>query len=90
VPLFADQGRNAQRVAEIGASIALRMPASILAGAQEPPEGIADAVSRVLEGHSYREAAQRVAAGARVLPPIDGAPAVLAEIAEGGERRLAA
>src|SRR5688572_32535190 len=37
VPVFADQGRNARRVAEIGAGIALPEPASILAPPRTRP-----------------------------------------------------
>ena len=88
VPVFADQGRNARRVAEIGAGIAMPQPASIVAAAAEPPAGLGDAVTRVLDEASFREAAWRVAESARALPPIDAAPPVLEAIA--GVRRLAA
>jgi MGT family glycosyltransferase len=67
VPGFADQPRNARRVAEIGAGIAHGGGV----------DGLADAVLRVLEEPSFREAARRVADEVAALPPIDEAPAAL-------------
>jgi UDP:flavonoid glycosyltransferase YjiC (YdhE family) len=69
-PAFADQPRNAARVAELGAGIAL----------PEGPEGLArlgDAILRVLAEPAYRAAAGRVAAEVAALPAIDEAPAAL-------------
>jgi UDP:flavonoid glycosyltransferase YjiC (YdhE family) len=65
-PGFADQPRNARRVAELGAGIAL---GSL--------DGLADAIRAVLEEPSYREAAERVAAEIAALPPVDSAPEAL-------------
>jgi UDP:flavonoid glycosyltransferase YjiC (YdhE family) len=65
VPGFADQQRNAERVAELGAGIALE--ASALAG-------LGDAVRRLLDEPSYRAAARRVAAEVAALPSVDEAP----------------
>jgi UDP:flavonoid glycosyltransferase YjiC (YdhE family) len=84
-PLFADQGRNAARVAEVGAGLALPMPASISAAHSLP--GLGSLVRRVLDEPSFGGAALEVAASAEALPQVDDAPAVLAGIAG---RRLAA
>jgi hypothetical protein len=62
IPLFVDGPANARRVAEIGAGIEL-------AGTS----GLADAVERLVGYPRYREAAGRVAAEIRTLPPVDGA-----------------
>jgi len=72
VPGFADQPRNAERVAELGAGIALPEW-------REGVAGIGDAVRRVLSDPSYRLAAERVAAEVAALPPIDDAMAVLGD-----------
>ena len=82
VPVFADQDRNARRIAEIGAGIALPQPGSILAGAgPDTVAGLEEAVRRVLDEPSYRRAARAVALQARALPPVDAAPAVLEALA---------
>jgi UDP:flavonoid glycosyltransferase YjiC (YdhE family) len=65
-PAFADQPRNAARIAELGAGIAL-----------ESLDGLAGALLRVLGEASYRAAAQRVAAQTAALPLVDEAPALL-------------
>lgn len=65
-PAFADQPRNARRVAELGAGIAL-----------DSLDGLASAIRRVLDDPSYREAAARVAAEVAALPPVDAAPDAL-------------
>lgn len=83
-PLFADQGRNAARVAEVGAGLALPMAASIEAA---DVAGVGTLVRRVLAEPSFGRAARDVAASARSQPHVDDAPAVLAAIAD---RRLAA
>lgn len=84
-PLFADQGRNAARVAEVGAGVALPMPARLAAGADLA--GLGEMVRRVLEEPSYRGAAREIAASAAALPSVDAVPGVLAAIAG---RRVAA
>jgi UDP:flavonoid glycosyltransferase YjiC (YdhE family) len=84
-PLFADQGRNAERVATVGAGLALPMPASIDAAGDL--DGLGSMVARVLEEPSFGAVARRVAASARALPHVDAASAVLEAIAG---RRLAA
>lgn len=80
-PLFADQGRNAARVAEVGAGLALPMPASIEAAGVARLGAL---VRRVLEEPGFRGRAAAVAASARALPHVDGAPAAILA------RRLAA
>jgi MGT family glycosyltransferase len=65
-PAFADQPRNARRVAELGAGIEL-----------EHISELADALRRVLDDPSYRAAAERVAAEIAALPPVDSAPEAL-------------
>jgi UDP:flavonoid glycosyltransferase YjiC (YdhE family) len=67
-PSFADQPRNARRVAELGAGIAL--PAL---------DGLADAVMRVLTEPGYRAAAGWAAARIAATPLVDDAPALLRE-----------
>ena len=69
LPGFADQPRNAKRVAELGAGIAL----------EDGIGGLAAAVRRLLEEPSYRQAAQRVAAEVAALAPVDEAPDALRE-----------
>ena len=71
VPGFADQLRNAERVAALGAGIAL--DADSLAG-------LGDAVRRLLDEPSYRVAARRVAAEVAGLPTVDAAPAAVGEL----------
>ena len=83
-PLFADQGRNAARVASVGAGLALPMAASIEAA---DVSGLGPLVRRVLDEPSFGRAASEVAASAAALPHVDAAPAVLEAIAG---RRLAA
>ena len=70
VPSIADQFRNGERVAALGAGIALDMTPDALAG-------LADAVRRLLEDPSYRAAAGRAAAGVAALPSIHEAAASL-------------
>jgi UDP:flavonoid glycosyltransferase YjiC (YdhE family) len=72
VPGFADQFRNAERVAALGAGIAL-------SGEHEVPTRLAGAVRRLLERPFHRTAARRVAAEVAALPTVDEAPAVLRE-----------
>jgi UDP:flavonoid glycosyltransferase YjiC (YdhE family) len=81
VPFFADQPANAQRIADLGAGIALRRgPAAI-------PE-LRDAIGALLQDRTYQRRAGLVAADIAELPPVDDAVAVLEEIALG--RALAA
>ena len=64
VPGFADQPRNASRVDELGAGIALP-------GWPEGLAGIGDAVRRVLEEPSYGRVAGRIADEVAALPPVE-------------------
>jgi MGT family glycosyltransferase len=81
VPFFADQPRNAKRIAELGAGIALPR------GAAAIPE-LPDAIGALLHDRTYARRAGLVAADVAELPPVDDAAAVLEEIALG--RALAA
>jgi UDP:flavonoid glycosyltransferase YjiC (YdhE family) len=81
VPFFADQPANAQRIAELGAGIALPVgPAAI-------PQ-LADAIGALLHDRTYARRAGLVAADIAELPPVDDAVNMLEEIAMG--RALAA
>jgi UDP:flavonoid glycosyltransferase YjiC (YdhE family) len=68
VPGFADQLRNAERVAALGAGIALE---------PEALSGVGEAVRRLLDEPSYARVAHRVAAEVAALPAVDEAPAAL-------------
>jgi UDP:flavonoid glycosyltransferase YjiC (YdhE family) len=81
VPLFADQPDNAERIAAIGAGIALE-------GGPQAATRLGDAVSKLLIDPAYRANAERVAAETAALPTIDAAPAIARTIA--AERPLAA
>ena len=67
VPSFADQFRNAERVAALGA------------GLEATAADLVSALRQVLGEPSYREAAARVAAEVDQLPLVDEAPAVLSD-----------
>jgi UDP:flavonoid glycosyltransferase YjiC (YdhE family) len=73
-PMFADQGRNAARVAEVGAGLALPMPASIESAGVV---GLGELVRRVLEEPSFGRRAASVAASVRALPRVDQAPGAI-------------
>jgi UDP:flavonoid glycosyltransferase YjiC (YdhE family) len=73
LPLFADQPWNAERVAEIGAGIALGDGPDAIAGLRA-------AVSRLLLDPAYRTNAGWVAAQMRALPPVDAAVGVMREL----------
>jgi UDP:flavonoid glycosyltransferase YjiC (YdhE family) len=74
LPLFADQPYNAQRVAALGAGIALERGPAAIGGAQE-------AVRRLLADGGYAERARTVAADVRALPTVDAAAELLRELA---------
>jgi UDP:flavonoid glycosyltransferase YjiC (YdhE family) len=80
VPLFADQPFNAERVAAIGAGIAVEGPQAVAT--------LGDAVSKLLVDPAYRANAERIAEEMRSLPSVDAAPAVMRAILE--DRPLAA
>ena len=67
VPGFADQFRNAERVAALGAGLEATAP------------DLVSALRQVLGEPSYREAATRVAKEVQRLPLVDEAPDVLGE-----------
>jgi UDP:flavonoid glycosyltransferase YjiC (YdhE family) len=81
VPLLSDQPDNAARVAAAGAGI-------VLEGGPAAVAGLRDAVRALLEQPRYRTAADRVAAGMRLLPPVDAVAGWLEAIA--GRPALAA
>jgi UDP:flavonoid glycosyltransferase YjiC (YdhE family) len=70
IPGFADQPRNAERVAALGAGIAV---------AEEDVAGLGEAVRRLLGEPSFRTAAQRVAAEVAALPAVGDAPYAVRE-----------
>ena len=74
VPFIADQYHNAHRVSELGAGVMLEA---------ENIARLPDAVRALLAERSYREAAGRVAAEMRELPPVDTATAILRALAIG-------
>jgi UDP:flavonoid glycosyltransferase YjiC (YdhE family) len=81
VPLFADQPYNAERVAAIGAGIAID-------GGPQGVGRLGDAVSKLLIDPAYRANAERVAGEMRSLPGVDAAPAIARAIL--ADRPLAA
>jgi UDP:flavonoid glycosyltransferase YjiC (YdhE family) len=87
LPLFSsDQWENAAAVARAGAGIALDAERGARTVLELPgPDTLADlrpAVERVLAEPAFESDAVRVAASIEALPPVDEAPAVLAELAE--------
>jgi MGT family glycosyltransferase len=72
VPFIADQFHNAQRVAELGAGLALD-PGDMVR--------LPDAVRALLADRSYRQAASKVAAEMRALPTVDTATSILRAMA---------
>ena len=83
VPLFADQPWNAERVAAIGAGVALD-------GGVNAVPGIGEAVHRLLAEPSYRATAEGVAAAMRALPPVDAAIHVVRDVVGAHAARHAA
>jgi UDP:flavonoid glycosyltransferase YjiC (YdhE family) len=81
VPFFADQPANAQRIADLGAGIALPR------GAAAVPE-LPAAIAALLHDRTYARRAGLVAADVAELAPVDDAVAVLEDFALG--RALAA
>jgi UDP:flavonoid glycosyltransferase YjiC (YdhE family) len=71
VPLFADQPWNAERVAAIGAGIAL---------APEGLERLGEAVHTLIADPTYAIVARRVAAEIGALPPVDAAVATVRDL----------
>ena len=75
VPMFADQPYNAERVAAVGAGLALPQN-------DARPEAIREALMRVLEEGSFRHAAQAIAAEIATLPLVDSAGLALERLAQ--------
>jgi UDP:flavonoid glycosyltransferase YjiC (YdhE family) len=91
-PLFADQARNARRVAELGAGIALPELGSLRRATERGPAAVgavAGAVERILGDPRYRRAAEGIAESAARLPTVDAAAGTLDALA-GPELELAA
>lgn len=80
LPLFADQPWNAERVAEVGAGIALD-------GGPGAVGRLGDAVSKLIIDPGYRANARLVAADVRALPSVDYAPSLVNELV--GDRAVA-
>lgn len=76
LPLFADQPWNAERVAEVGAGIALD-------GGPGAVGRLGDAVSKLIIDPAYRANARLVAADVRALPSVDYAPSLVNELVGG-------
>lgn len=72
VPLGGDQPANAQRIAAIGAGLALTKPDA---------ETLRAAIRRVLEDEGFRRAAQAVSVEMAGLPGVDTAVAALLALA---------
>jgi UDP:flavonoid glycosyltransferase YjiC (YdhE family) len=85
MPIFADdQWRNARRVAELGAGIALdgdRGPQRRMLGGPRPEQfaELAKAVQTAIDDPTYRRAARGIANAIEALPPVDAAVDVLLE-----------
>ena len=83
VPLFAgDQWRNAERIEQVGAGLALTGAAGATRTAFEPPgpdaiAALPGAVRRVLDEPRFTHAASRIAREMAALPPFDAAPPLL-------------
>lgn len=88
LPIFADdQRRNARRVAELGAGIALdgehRPERRMLDGpGPETFAELADALETVIREPGYRGAARRIAGAIEALPPVDAAVDLLRAMAK--------
>ena len=73
LPLFADQSWNAERIATLGAGIALD-------GGVDDAPAIGAAVRRMLADPSYRATAREIATEVRALPPVDVAVGVVRDL----------
>jgi UDP:flavonoid glycosyltransferase YjiC (YdhE family) len=76
-PMFADQPNNAERIAAVGAGLAMPTRAA-------SAEDLRRALTRVLEEESFRIAAQRLAAEIAALPSVDDAALEIERLARGG------
>jgi UDP:flavonoid glycosyltransferase YjiC (YdhE family) len=77
VPMFADQPQNAERVAAVGAGIALAKRGAT-------PESIREALLRVLADASFRDVARQLAAEMASLPLMDEVVPELERLASAG------
>ncbi len=75
-PMFADQPHNAERIAAVGAGLAMPTRAAT-------SDDLRRALSRVLEESSFRAAARRIAAEIAELPSVDDAGLEIERMATG-------
>jgi UDP:flavonoid glycosyltransferase YjiC (YdhE family) len=90
MPLFGgDQWRNAHRVAQVGAGIAVEGARRALFDHPGPAEidGLRRAVGRVLDDRRYQRGARAIAATADALAPIEAAVDVLRAVADANGMR---
>lgn len=76
-PLFADQPQNGRRVAAVGAGVVVEPRDEGAIRSAIDPADLQEAIAAVLTDGSYTQAAGRMAAEMRDLPPPDEALAVL-------------
>lgn len=76
LPMFADQPQNAERVAAVGAGLALPKRGAT-------PQSIREALSSVLAEPSFRSAAQKLAVEMASLSPMDDVVTELERLAQG-------
>jgi UDP:flavonoid glycosyltransferase YjiC (YdhE family) len=74
VPLFADQPRNARRVAEVGAGLSVEPDRQDVGAAIAP---LRDAIRAVLDEPLYTARARELADELRVEPTVDAAVPLL-------------
>jgi UDP:flavonoid glycosyltransferase YjiC (YdhE family) len=87
LPLFGgDQWRNARRVAQVGAGIAVEGATRAMFDHPGPAaiDALPGAVRSVLDDRGYGHAARAIGAAAAALPPVDAAVDVLRAIAHRG------
>jgi UDP:flavonoid glycosyltransferase YjiC (YdhE family) len=76
-PLFADQPQNGRRVAAVGAGLVVEPHDEGAIRSAVNPAALRDAIATVLADESFPQAASRIAAEIRELPPVDEALTVL-------------
>ena len=80
-PLFADQPQNGRRVAAMGAGVVVEPRDPDAMKSAIDPADLRDAIATVLAEDAYRNAAERIAAEIRELPPADAVLTVLDAVA---------
>jgi UDP:flavonoid glycosyltransferase YjiC (YdhE family) len=76
-PLFADQPQNGRRVAAVGAGLVVEPHDDGAIRSAVDPAALHDAIATALADESFQQAASRIAAEIRALPPVDEALGVL-------------